>query len=55
MITVVVVHKGTTDPGRGFIECAQGLGRFKPGRSSRAHRWDREPGSGIRAPRAVAG
>jgi hypothetical protein len=31
MISVVVVHKGTTDPGPGFIMCAEDLGLFKPG------------------------
>jgi len=28
MLSVVVVHKGTTDPGPGFISCAEDLGRF---------------------------
>ena len=29
MLSVVVVHKDTTDPGLGFIACAEDLGLFK--------------------------
>jgi hypothetical protein len=36
LISVVVVHKGTTDPGQGFLLCAQDLGRFKPGDDKKA-------------------
>jgi hypothetical protein len=31
MISVVVVHKGTADPGPGFLLCAEELGKYKPG------------------------
>lgn len=31
MISVVVVHKGTTDPGPAFLMCAEDLGLFKAG------------------------
>jgi hypothetical protein len=31
LISVIVVHKGTTDPGDGFVLCAKGLKRFQDG------------------------
>lgn len=31
LISVIVVHKGTTDPGPGFLMCAEDLGRLNAG------------------------
>ncbi len=28
LLSVIVVHKGTTDPGAGFVACARDLGRL---------------------------
>jgi hypothetical protein len=36
MLTVGVVHKSTTDPGPGFLQCAEDLGRFKAGEDKKA-------------------
>jgi hypothetical protein len=36
LISVVVVHKGTMDPGPGFLMCAEDLGVFKVGDNKKA-------------------
>jgi hypothetical protein len=36
LISVIVVHKGTTDPGPGFLMCAEDLGVYTPGADKKA-------------------
>ncbi len=36
MLSILVVHKGTTDPGPGFIACAEDLGLFRKGDDQKA-------------------
>ncbi len=36
MLSVVVVHKDTTDPGEGFLDCARSLKRFREGDDKKA-------------------